>query len=476
MVVGGKKMVVGKSKTEIPREEQLSYQPDEAMRKIGFGEKVGFGFGDLSTNIAWGSMSMFIMFFYTDVIGISAGIIGTIMLFSRFLDGVSDIAMGVIVDRTNTKYGKARPWLLRLAIPFAISLVLVFAVPNNVSDLWKVFYIVVTYNLLVTIFTAVVIPYGTLNTFITSDQNERSTLNVFRMFFANIGLIVVTLCTLPIVKLFGGGQSAWIMTFAIFGILSSVLYFITFKTTKERVQPVKKTGTNKVPIKVGIAALFKNKYWVLTFLTFIVFSLGEATFQGGTIYFATYILKDPLLVGLLSFLILIPSTLGLLFFAPLYKRFGKTKSMIGGSVIFLIGSIVLMIDPSSLTFVVIGSIIRGIGRAGVFGAIWAMLPDAVEYGEWKTGVRNEGLVYSAGSTGQKIGYGIGGALVGWILAWSGYVGGQDIQNPNVLLSIKALFIYLPLLMYVVQIILLSFHKLDKNYPKIYQELQARRNN
>lgn len=446
---------------------------ENANGKVGVKEKIGFGLGDLATNLAWASMSMFIVYFYTDVVGVAAGIIGTIILFSRFLDGISDIAMGAIIDKTKSKHGKARPWILWLSIPFAGLMVALFAVPD-VGIVGKVIYIAITYNLLILLYTAVVIPYGTLNTLITLDQDERGSLNVYRMYFASIGIIIVSTLTLPVVKLFGGGQSAWIAGYAIFALVAVILYMITFKTTKERTTNIYQRDNVNDSFKVGFKALFKNKYWVITFFIFITYYINDALYSGGTIYFAEYVLGNSLLVGTLTMAIYVPPLLLMPFVAPMIKRIGKRKSMMWGTGIFLLGSFIILIDPTNLTIVMVGVVLRGIGRTPIFGSIFALLPDTVEYGEWKTGVRREGLVYSGGSTGTKLGVGIGSAFVGWILGWGGYVGGQTIQTDSALFAINSLFIYLPIITYFILFVLLYFYKLDNVYPKIFKELQMRK--
>ncbi|MCF3944121.1 MFS transporter [Oceanobacillus alkalisoli] len=451
---------------------QTADKSPKSNGKIGFTEKVGYGLGDLATNFAWASMSMFIVYFYTDVVGISAGIIGTIILLSRFLDGVSDIAMGGIIDKTKSKHGKARPWILWLTIPFVVVMVLLFTVPG-VSDLGKIIYVAITYNLVILLYTGVVIPYGTLNTLMTPDQNERGVLNVYRMFFATIGIIVVGNLVLPMVNFFGGGQVGWIGAYSVLALVAAIMYMVTFFTSKERTAYLNK-DVNKEPFWIGFKALVKNKYWIMVLFMFILYYVNDALYNGGTIYYAEYILGNPALVGLLTLCIQLPALLLIPFLAPLMKKFGKTKLMIGGTLLFIAGSILIIINPTSLTVVIIGSILRGIGRVPLFGLIFALLPDTVEYGEWKTGVRREGLVYSGGSMGTKIGTGIGAASVGWILSFGGYVGGQAIQSDTAIFAINALFLYLPIVTFVLLVLLLSFYKLDKEYPQIINDLRARK--
>ncbi|MDQ0859996.1 MFS transporter [Bacillus sp. V2I10] len=456
-------------------ETSSATQSSSLVQDIKLGEKIGYGFGDLASNLVWSSMSMFIVFFYTDVIGIGASIIGTIMLFSRFFDGITDLVMGAVIDKTKSKHGKARPWILWTAVPFAITTALLYAVPD-IGEVGQIVYIVLTYNLLTLLYTAINIPYGVLNSLITQDQYQRSLLNVFRTIFAMIGVIIVSTVTMPLVNLLGGGQSGWVYTFVIYGALGALLFLITFNKTKERVKPAVTSGPNsKVPLKKGLKALLKNKYWFVALVFFLTTYLGTALFQGSTIYFAQYILGSPELVGLLTVASIVPTLVGLLMVAPLIKKFGKRNSMVGGLILTVVGSLIIVLDPNSLLMVVIGSIMRGIGTAPVLGSKFAMLADTIEYGEWKSGIRTEGLVYSAGSMGSKVGTGLGVALIGWTLAWGGYMGGEAVQTDSALFSIYVLFIYLPILISVIQIMLLGLYKLDKQYPQIVKELHERAN-
>lgn len=445
-------------------------------KKIGFNERLGYGSGDLAINFVWASMGLYIVYFYTDVIGISAGIVGTIMLISRLWDGISDVAMGVVVDRTKSKHGKARSWVLWMSAPFSLLAILLFTVPD-IGTTGQIIYALVTYNLLVIAFTGVVIPYGTLNSLITQDQRQRTMLNIFRMFLAQVGVLIVGNLTIPIVNALGGDQTGWILTYTIYGIVGYLLFLFTFKVTKERVKPalktLEKTGS-KIPLKIGFKALLQNKYWAIIFGFFIIYSMGTALWQGSTIYYAQYLLDNSVLTGLLTTAITVPVILGFFIIPKLFHKYGKRNLVIAGSVISIIGTIIIMIDVTNIYYVVIGQIIRGLGKSTFTGALWAFLPDVIEYGEYKTNVRNEGLVYSAGSMGQKIGVGLGAALVGWVLAWTGYVGGAETQAESAIFGINALFLYLPLATYVLQIILLLFYKLDKIYPQVEQELLDRK--
>jgi GPH family glycoside/pentoside/hexuronide:cation symporter len=453
-------------------ETQVQTKKVDYTQKISFGEKFGYGLGDLASNLVFAAMGTFMTFFYTDVAGIGAGVIGTIMLISRLLDGVSDIAMGIIMDRTKSKHGKARPWILWMAVPFGICAALLFTVPSF-GPTGKIIYVFITYNLMSTvIYTAINIPYGAMNSLMTQDHYQRSVINIFRMVMAMTGALAVNMITLPIVKAFGDGPKGWSLTFVVFGTIATILFIITFFTTKERVKPAVGKEQKTVPIKQGFKALMVNKYWMIMVILGVVTFIGQGV-GGVNIFYAQYVLGDKNHIGTLTLAMIIPMLLGMFLVALLIKRIGKRNSALIGTAIVLIGQVIMMLSPANLTLILVATAIKGIGSAPLVVSLFAMIADTIEYGEWKSGVRTEGLVYSAASFGGKVGAGLGVALIGWILAMGGYVGGEATQSVAAIGSIKTLFLYIPAMVTVLQFILLWFYKLDKEYPKIVEELHQR---
>ncbi|GAA1024799.1 MULTISPECIES: MFS transporter [Amycolatopsis] len=445
---------------------------NEEFATVSWKERLSFGGGDLATNIAWGALATYVVFFYTNVIGAAASAVGTIVLIARLFDGVVDVGMGAIVDRTSTRWGKARPWVLWAAAPFAIALILVFTVPGMEATPTLV-YIAITYALMNIALSAAVIPYGTLNTRMTRDFTERSRLNVTRMFGATLGSLVVTVLTLPLVSALGDDQRAWIITFCLFGALAAVLFFVTFRNTRERIVDTA-PPKDQPGIVESLKLAARNRYWLLLFAIFIVFSVAESLYTGATAYFAQYFLGNAGFAALMSFMLYIPALLGMLFMQPVYHRFGKIAPMIVGAAIFVAGSLVIAIDPTNMTLAVTGSILRGIGRIPIFGAIWGMLPDTIEYGEWKNGRRLEGVLYSAGSMGQKLGYGLGAAVLGWVMGAAGYNGLNHTQPDSALAAINALFVYVPMVLFVLLIVLFWAYRLERIYPAVEKDLAERR--
>ena len=404
--------------------------------------------------------------------------VGTIMMISRVFDGISDIIMGVIVDRTHSRFGKARPWILRMCIPFAISGVLMFSVPASWSSTPKLVYVFITYNLVSTIiYTAINVPYSALNALMTQDPYERSVLSIFRNLLATAGTLTINTFTLPLVEYFGNNASAWTKTFIVFGFVSIAAFLCTFFGTKERVR-ANEAGEQKVeenvPFVTGIRALFQNKYWIMMTGMLALFFLMYSVNGGATVYYAKDILGDKNLVSTINGIFNIVQILGMFFIAMLVKKFGKRNVFSLGLILDIIGMLVLNFSGGSMPVIVVSSVIRGIGNACGGATMWAMVSDTIDYGEWKTGYRTEGLVNSACSFGYKIGNGIGSALLGVILEVGGYVGNAAAQTASALTSIRICFVWIPIAVYACGLIIMKFYHLDKEFDGILSDLKARK--
>lgn len=441
-------------------------------------ERFSYGCGDFGCNIIYTAMSAFLLFYYTDYAGVSALAVGTIMMVSRFFDGISDVIMGVIVDRTKSRFGKARPWLLRMCVPFALSGILLFSVPASWAATPKLVYVFITYNLVSTvIYTAINVPYSALNALMTQDPYERSVLSIFRNLLATAGTLTINTFTLPLVEYFGNNTSAWTKTFCVFGLLAVAAFLINFFGTKERVRSVASESgkSEEVPFVQGIKALFQNKYWIMMTGMLALFFLMYSVNGGATVYYAKDILGNRDLVATINGIFNIVQILGMFFIAMLVKRFGKRNVFALGLILDIIGMLILNFSGGAMAIIVVSSIIRGIGNACGGATMWAMVSDTIDYGEWKTGVRTEGLVNSACSFGYKIGNGIGSALLGLILEIGGYVGEAAVQSASALVSIRICFVWIPIAVYVIGLIIMKFWHLDKEFSGIIEDLKNRAN-
>lgn len=441
--------------------------------KLSLFERIAYGFGDFGCNIIYTAMTTYLLFYYTDYAGVNAAAVGIIMLISRFLDGITDIVMGLIVDRTKTKFGKARPWILRMAIPFGIAGVLLFSVPTSWDSTWKLIYVFFTYNLVSSvIYTAINVPYSSLNALMTQNPHERSVLSIFRNLLATLGTLIINSYTLTFVEYFGDNASAWTKTFSIFGVLAVLAFILTFFGTKERVKPISKESRH-ISFKTGIHALFKNKYWIMMTVVLMLLFINMALSIGSTVYYAKSILGDNQLAQTINSLMNIAQIVCMFLIAPVVKRLGKRNSMGLGIIVQSIGTVLLVLLGGSLFSIYMSSIIRGIGGALTGAVMWAMVSDTVDYGEWKTGLRMEGLTNSASSFGYKVGNGLGSALLGIILAIGGYAGQATIQSAQAIVSIHLVFWVLPIIINVVILIILFFYKLDDEFEGIVADLHDR---
>jgi glycoside/pentoside/hexuronide:cation symporter, GPH family len=437
------------------------------LEKPGKREMWSYGIGSFGIFSVTTLISSFLTFYYTDVVGLAGGLVGTMMMVARLFDGITDVWMGSIVDGTKSRHGKARPWLLWMSVPLGITIVALFSVPD-LGLTGKVAYAYITYMLFILLYTAVSIPYKTLLGVMTQHQHSRSLSNIYSTIFTMTGTLIVMTFTQPLSKLIG-----WTGLASFYGILSVVTLYITFRSVKERVGTTAE-GAEKIPFSTGFKALLKNKYWIIITIFCVTFYTTICLVQGAGLYYAQWVIGDINKFPIIGLTLTAPMILGLFFIGPLVARYGKRNVAIIGAFIAIIGQIIKWVDPSNLPVFLVGSAIAGFGVMPTLGLIIAMVNDTVEYGEYKTGLRTEGLVNSAASFGMKFGTGLGLALVGWLLGIGGYVGGAAEQPELAISMIKAVNIQIPLVLAVIQIILMLMFKIDKEYPAIVKELQRRK--
>lgn len=443
-------------------------------RSLHMKERIGYGVGDFANNMMYTPVNSFFTYFLTNVAGLGAGVVGTILLVSRLLDGVSDLIVGSLMEKIHSKHGKARPWLLWWCIPFAVSLVLMFTAPDF-GTTGKIVYAFLTYNLAVTVvYTAINLPFGSLAALMTRNQTERGYLNISKMVFAFGGGMVVNAATLPLVKFFGNDSSAWQKTFIIYGVVAIIFFLIVFFTTKEAVtEEANKAGEKEnVDIMKALKSLLRNKYWLILLAIFFLNSVVNA-FIGVNVYYAQYIMNDDSLVGSLSIFQNIASFAAFAVCTGVIRKVGKQKIAISGVAISFIGYAMVLLNPTSYAILYVAAVVKGVGNAALSGVMYGMLADTVEYNDWHSGIRAEGLVFSANSIGQKIGSDIGSAVLGWILAAFGFVSSSAAQPASAINGIRVIFLYVPLVVFAVMFVVLLFYKLDKEYDGVITALENR---
>ena len=438
--------------------------------------RIAYGLGDTAQNVVWGAMGI-LTFFYTDYAGVDPSIVGLVMLLSRCFDGFSDVIMGFIVEKTNSKWGKSRPWILWGSIPFAISIVLIYTVPQG-SETMQFAYIFVTYNLCTTVcYTMLNLPYGSLSAMMTRSSQERDMLSITRMCLSPWGRILSVSATLPLVKIFGDDQMAWVEVMAIWAAFGLCLLLFCFSKCKETVIIEARKKVAAIPVKTALWALARNQYfwcgltvWMMQNVIFMI---------TGTIlpYYCKYIFMDD---ALYSWLYLVETliTIGVMaVFSPmLLRKFGKRNMSLAGVTICFVGHVIFLMNPTDFNWVVFSCVIRAIGFAPVQSVIFGFLGDAVEYGQWKTHLRQEGLIFSGGSVGTKIGSGITSAIVTGLLSYAGYVAsasGAVQQSEQVIDMILHIYMYGPIFVWAVLMAILFWYKLDKIYPQIMNDLAER---
>ncbi|MBR2189528.1 MAG: MFS transporter [Eubacterium sp.] len=456
----------------------------KANRPLTMRQQILYGLGDIAANPVYTLMVSFLTFFYTDVLGLNPALIGTLILACKVLDGISDIIAGSIVERTHTAKGSARPWVLRFAVPLAASTVLLFTVPD-VSVVEKLIYIFVTYNFAMSVcYTMFNAGLNSMPIYATNDVRTRSSAFAIRIVVGAVVQLLLTTFFMNIVGAFGGDQKAWIIFSIIIAAVSLAASFIAYNSLEENANPYLMNGhrtddsslthENKPSVMASLKALFRNKYWlmVVLLLAFVLFH-QIATLSVG-VYYATWILHDSLLAGKIALFHAGAMTVAI-FAAPvlLNKGISKRTICIGCSISMLAGGILGMISGTSEILFYLSLVLRGAGYGIIAAVINGMLSDSIVYGEWKTGIATPALGMCAYTFVQKVMVGLVTALFGILLGALGYDGLAAAQPESALRFIKLFFLYFPVILYVLQLLLLHFYKLDREMPKILRDLEER---
>ena len=454
----------------------------KSMRKIDY---FGDGLGQIPLNIMSGLVGQ-LTYFYTEKVGLAAGMIGTMLLIAKLFDAVTDLIMGKIMDAGHSPKGKCRPWFLRMAIPTLVMIVMMFTVPKNAGFGFQMGYVLVTNILLsAVVYTAIAIPYGALMAVRTASSEERGKMGTFRAAFGYIAGMFIAILLVPVTNMLGGDQAAWIKLAVILAVISFVSLLVLYKVTKENVtvQAAENSGEkaeaekeDDVSFAEGLKLLFKNKYWVLMLIANMLMSISYALAGSGGTYYAKYILGNDNLVALLGAVGLIPTFLGFILVGPLAGKFGMMKTTVGCAVLGAAACVVRAFTPYSIVSCILGGACTTFATIPMMCLFGAMVNNCVEYNEWKFGKRLVGMTNSASSFGGKISGGIGGSLIGWLLGAAGYNAMLEVQPKAVDTAIFAFSIYIPLALFIGLIILLKMYDLEKKYPEIMADLQARRAN
>ncbi|MDU2937913.1 MAG: glycoside-pentoside-hexuronide family transporter [Enterobacteriaceae bacterium] len=414
-------------------------------------EKIGYGMGDAASHIVFDNVMMFMMFFYTDIFGIPAGFVGTMFLLARALDAISDPCMGLIADRTRSRWGKFRPWVLFGALPFGIVCVLTYSTPD-LSMTGKMIYAAVTYTLLTLLYTIVNIPYCALGGVITNDPTQRISLQSWRFVLATAGGMLSTVLMMPLVELLGRGDKAFGFQsgIAVLSVVAFLMLAFCFFTTKERVvAPPSTTAMSE-----DLRDILKNDQWRIVGLLTILNILAVCVRGGAMMYYVTWIMGAPGLFTWFLTTYCVGNLIGSALAKPITDRLCKVSVFWGTNALLAVFSVAMFFVPLSANIVMFGFIaIIGVLHQLVTPIQWVMMSDTVDYGEWCNGKRLTGISFAGTLFVLKLGLALGGAMIGWMLAGGGYDAAAQTQNSATLSIIIALFTLVPAVCYLLSAII-----------------------
>lgn len=453
-------------------------------------EKIGYGFGDMASSMFWKLFGAYLMIFYTDVFGLPAAVVGTMFLITRIWDSAFDPIVGVVADRTHSRWGKFRPYLLWLAVPFGIIGILTFVTPDW-SPTGKLIYAYVTYSLMMMIYSAINVPYASLLGVMSPNPKERNTLSTYRMTFAYIGSFIALLLFMPLVNFFSGNskeladqQTGWTMAVVVIAILCIVLFFGCFAWTKERVKPIKETQN---PLKEDLKDLFKNKPWWILLGAGVAALVFNSIRDGATVYYFKHFVVEEdyatvsffgmsfVLSGLYLALGQAANIIGVIAAAPVSNRIGKRNTYMWAMIIATVLSVIFYwFDKEDLIWMFVFQALISVCAGSIFPLLWSMYADCADYSELKTGNRATGLIFSSSSMSQKFGWAIGTAVTGWLLGFFGFQA-NAVQSEEAISGIKMFLSFLPAIGTILSVVFISMYPLTENKMKdITTELEHKR--
>jgi glycoside/pentoside/hexuronide transporter len=474
------------------------------IAKAGLSEKIGYGFGDMSSSMFWKIFSYYLPFFYSNIFGLSLAHAGTLVLVTKLYDAVSDPVMGLIADRTNTRWGKYRPYLLWIAIPFAVAGVLAFFTPQTDNYTFKHVYAYVTYILMMTVYTAINVPYGAMLGVMTDDSREKSVFSSFRMFFAFIGSFIAMGSFEPLLKLrqsilgtlpaewtlADSTPADWTIAVSVIGIVCAVLFILSFVMTRERVteaemakEPVKENSdeTAKTSVAEDLKALVANGPWWMLLGGGIAILLFNCVRGGAAAYYFADVLGTNAIFTLALFLTVgeISQLVGVVVTVPVSEKIGKKATFLLVLVAVTVLSIIVAFlpeTPAGMWALLVSQILICIAIGINSPLLWSMFADVADYSELKNGRASTGLIFSSSSMAQKFGAAFGSAIVLWVLMAFGYDNAKGaVQTPEALATIKALISWIPAIGSAAGIaIMLGYPLTDKKMSEIHQELSKKR--
>lgn len=463
-------------------------------------EKIGYGFGDAASSMFWKIFGMYSLFFYTDVFGITASAAGTMFLIARLWDSFFDLFVGIMSDRTRTRWGKYRPYLLWFAIPFAVMGVITFYTPDF-GQTGKLVYAYITYSLMMAVYSLINVPYASLLGVISSDPRERNILSSYRMSFAFIGSFITFMLLQPLIDFFSknfGGEKmvesagvidstvstnpiGWVMGVGAIGVICIVLFLLCFSWTKERVEQIE--SDENVSVKQDLKLLFKNAPWWILVGTGLAALLFNAIRDSVAIYyFRDYVQVNYRMGGTgwdtatIYFLIgQAANLLGVIMAPGISAKYGKRKTYMIAILMAGILSVAFYFIPNNLTWILTFQFFISVFAGYVLPLLWSMFADIVDHQELTTGRRASGLIFSSSSMSQKLGWALGAALSGWVLAVFKYVPEATRQSAETIWGEHLMMSLFPAACCLLAFIGMYFYPLtDKKVKENYELLEEKR--
>ena len=459
---------------------------DDPELKLGWGERIGFGMASCGRGMLTAVLGSFIMIYMINVALVDAAIVSVLFAISKLLDGISDIIIGYVVDRTRSKMGKSRVWLLRMCVPTAVSLVLIFFVPHAFPPAMKYVYIFIVYNLVNTVFlTFMQVPYFSMVSLMTGNGHERGILGNIQQLFQTVGSILINAFFIPLLTLFSdkpdnpntqAGFTGAISVIAVFAVVSTL---ITVVFTKERVRDNNEPHKRSAAVKpsVAIKALLRNKYWIMlffaVFFTFLIMIFMSAS---GTNY-ALYVLNDYSKFGLLANSVSISQLAVMLLTPLLMKRIGKGWVFTLGAGLMAVGFIAFNFCESNLTLIVLCNVLKGSGLGMSSGMALGLVADSITYGKLKTGIDAVGMGNAGTSAAQKLGLGLGVAIFGGAMAWAGLDGTKAAegiaQSETVKTTIRVFYNWIPMILSIILFVaFVATFRLERDLKDLRKDKEA----
>lgn len=464
--------------------------------KIRLSEKIGYGLGDMSSSMFWKLFGAYLMIFYTDVFGISAAVVGTMFAVTRVWDSFFDPVVGAVADRTSSRWGRFRPYLLFLAVPFGVIGILTFLTPPF-GQTGKIVYAFITYALMMMVYSAINVPYASLLGVMSPDPTDRNTLATYRMTFAYLGSFLALLLFMPLVNAFGGGnsggpmlgwltapQAGWLMAVGVIAVVCVLLFLGCFALTKERVKPVRQ---GKTSLKTDLRDLLHNRPWWILLGAGVASLVFNSIRDGATVYYFKYYV-DETAVGSISFLGLpfvlsglylavgqAANILGVILAAPVSNRIGKRRTFMAAMAVASVLSVAFFwLGKDQLVPIFILQALISVCAGSIFPLLWSMYADCADYSELQTGNRATGLIFSSSSMSQKFGWAFGTAITGWMLAQFGFQA-NAVQSAETLQGIRMFLSLLPAAGAFLSLVFIYFYPLsEQKMRQITHELEEKR--